>query len=59
MTAAYEAVRAEAARIGVEVFSTEIVGLVPERALDRDAEYFKKLENLSEEKILENRLKLC
>ncbi|MGH9930398.1 MAG: glutamate formimidoyltransferase, partial [Pyrinomonadaceae bacterium] len=32
---AYDAVRAEAARMGVEVFSTEIVGLVPEKALDR------------------------
>jgi glutamate formiminotransferase len=59
MAAAYEAVRAEAERIGVEIFSTEIVGLVPENALDRGAEYFKKLENLSEDKILENRLRLC
>jgi glutamate formiminotransferase/glutamate formiminotransferase/formiminotetrahydrofolate cyclodeaminase len=59
MSAAYEAVRAEAERIGVEIFSTEIVGLVPENALDRNAEYFKKLENLSEDKILENRLKAC
>jgi len=59
MVAAYEAVRAEAERIGVEIFSTEIVGLVPENALDRNAEYFKKLENLSEDKILENRLRLC
>jgi glutamate formiminotransferase len=59
MAAAYEAVRAEAERMGVEIFSTEIVGLVPENALDREAEYFKKLENLSEDKILENRLRLC
>jgi glutamate formiminotransferase/glutamate formiminotransferase/formiminotetrahydrofolate cyclodeaminase len=59
MTQAYEAVRAEAARLGVEIFSTEIVGLVPEKALDREAEYFKKLENLAADKILENRLKIC
>lgn len=59
MTEAYEAVRMEAERIGVEIFSTEIVGLVPEKALDRDAEYFQKLENLTEDKLLENRLKLC
>jgi glutamate formiminotransferase/glutamate formiminotransferase/formiminotetrahydrofolate cyclodeaminase len=59
MALAYEAVKDEAARVGVEVFSTEIVGLVPEKALDRDAEYFKKLENLTEDKILENRLKAC
>ena len=59
MAQAYNAVRDGAARMGVEVFSTEIVGLVPEKALDRDAEYFEKLENLAEDKILENRLRAC
>ena len=48
MTAAYKAVRDEAVRLGVEISSTEIVGLVPEKALDRDAEYFEKLEKFSE-----------
>src|SRR6267143_1900885 len=42
---AYEAVRREAERAGVEIVSTEIVGLIPERALDKSAEYFRKLEN--------------
>ena len=59
MAQAYNAVRDEAERMGVEIFSTEIVGLVPEKALHRDAEYFKKLENLTEDKILENRLRGC
>jgi glutamate formiminotransferase len=59
MIQAYEAVKSEATRLGVEIFSTEIVGLVPEKALDREAEYFKKLENLTEDKILENRLRAC
>jgi glutamate formiminotransferase len=59
MAQAYGAVRDEAARLGVEVFSTEIVGLVPKKALDREAEYFKKLENLTADKILENRLLAC
>jgi glutamate formiminotransferase len=59
MAQAYGAVKDEAARLGVEVFSTEIVGLVPKKALDRDAEYFKKLENLTADKILENRLQAC
>ena len=59
MAQAYDAVRDEAARLGVEVFSTEIVGLVPKKALDTDAEYFKKLENLTADKILENRLQAC
>jgi glutamate formiminotransferase len=59
MTQAYNAVRDEANRLGVEVVGTEIVGLVPEKALDRNAEYFQKLENLTEDKILENRIKAC
>jgi len=59
MAQAYEAVSVEAARLGVEVFSTEIVGLVPMKALDKRAEYFKKLENLTADKILENRLQAC
>ncbi len=59
MTQAYEAVRREAERVGAEIISTEIVGLVPEKALDRSAGYFEKLENFSEDKILENRLRAC
>ncbi len=59
MTAAYNAVRAEAVRLGVEIDSTEIVGLVPEKALDSEADYFQKLENFSEDKILEHRLLTC
>jgi glutamate formiminotransferase len=59
MTAAYQAVRREADRLGVEIASTEIVGLVPQAALDREAEYFQKLENFSEDKVLEHRLQQC
>jgi len=59
MDAAYNAVRDEASRLGVEIASSEIVGLVPEKALDRSAEYFQKLENFSEDKILEHRLLAC
>lgn len=59
LNAAYEAVRRAAEAAGVKIFSTELVGLIPERALDRDAEYFAKLENFSEDKILEHRLLSC
>jgi glutamate formiminotransferase/glutamate formiminotransferase/formiminotetrahydrofolate cyclodeaminase len=59
ITEAYEAVRRQAERLGVEIVSTEIVGLVPAKALDRSAEYFQKLEKFSEDKILEHRLKVC
>ena len=56
MTEAYEAVEREANRIGVEIESVEIVGLVPEAALDRKAAYFSKLVNFSENKILEHQI---
>jgi glutamate formiminotransferase len=59
ITQAYEAVRREAERAGVEIVSTEIVGLIPENALDRDSEYFQKLEDFSEDKIFEHRLRVC
>ena len=59
MTQAYTAVRDEARRLGVKIIGTEIVGLVPENALDREAEYFEKLENFSEDKIFEHRLQAC
>ena len=55
---AYEAVRKEAQRLGVEIAGTEIVGLVPEAALDTKAEYFSRLENFEEDKILEHRLRM-
>jgi glutamate formiminotransferase/glutamate formiminotransferase/formiminotetrahydrofolate cyclodeaminase len=59
ITQAYEAVRRETEQVGVEIVSAEIVGLVPEKALDRSAEYFQKLENFSEDKIFEHRLRMC
>jgi len=59
VTQAYEAVRREAELAGVEIVSTELVGLIPEKALDRSAEYFQKFENFSEDKVLEDRLRIC
>jgi glutamate formiminotransferase len=59
MHQAYEAVRREADKLAVEIVSTEIVGLVPENALDTKAEYFQKLENFTEDKILESRMRAC
>lgn len=59
MTEAYDAVKREADRLGVEIAGTEIVGLVPEAALDTGAEYFRKLERFSEDKILEHRIAAC
>jgi glutamate formiminotransferase len=59
MDAVYDAIRREADRLGVEINSTEIVGLVPRAALNREAEYFRKLENFSEATILENQIANC
>ncbi|HKP46977.1 MAG TPA: glutamate formimidoyltransferase [Pyrinomonadaceae bacterium] len=59
MERAYAAVRDEAARAGVEIANTEIVGLAPEKAIDRTAEYFQMLEEFSEDKILEHRIAKC
>ena len=57
IAAAYDAVQHEADRLGVEIESAEIVGLIPQNALDRNASYFSKLENFSESKILEYRIR--
>jgi glutamate formiminotransferase len=53
---AFVAVRREAERLGVEVIASEVVGLVPQAALDRAAAHFLKLENYSHDLVLENRI---
>lgn len=52
----FELVRREAARYGVTVAGSEIVGLVPQAALDRSAEYFLRIENFAPGVVLENRI---
>jgi glutamate formiminotransferase len=59
LTNAYESVEREARQLGVEIVGTEIVGLVPQDALDRGANYFAKLENFNEGLMLENRIAEC
>ena len=59
MEVAYNAIKREAETLGVQIESTEIVGLVPRAALNREAEYFGKLENFTESKILERQIALC
>jgi glutamate formiminotransferase len=59
MGAAYDAIRREADSLGVEIESAEIVGLAPRNALDREAEYFRKLQNFTEATILENQIEKC
>ena len=53
---AYEAVRREAGRRDCAIAGSEIVGLVPQQALDTTAEFFHSLSQFSPEQVLENRL---
>lgn len=53
---AFDAVREQADRLGVEIAGTEIVGLLPRAALDRNAAYFPLLESFRETLVLENLL---
>ena len=52
----FEFVKREAARYGVTPVSSEIVGLIPKRAVEMAAEWFLQLENFDSTLILENRL---
>src|SRR6266571_4215908 len=52
----FELVRKEAARYGVAPLSSEIVGLIPKKALESAAEWFLQIENFDSSLILENRL---
>jgi len=52
----FEFVKREAARYGVMPLSSEIVGLIPKRALEQAAEWFLQVENFDSSLILENRL---
>ena len=52
----FETVRREAERHGVPVVGSEIVGLIPRKALEMSAEYFLRYENFSPQLVLENRI---
>ena len=52
----FNMVKSEAERWGVNVLSSEIVGLTPQKALIDCAEHYLKLENFSTDQILEEKL---
>jgi glutamate formiminotransferase/formiminotetrahydrofolate cyclodeaminase len=52
----FEFVKREAARYGLLPVSSEIVGLIPKRAVEQAAEWFLQLESFDSSLILENRL---
>jgi glutamate formiminotransferase / 5-formyltetrahydrofolate cyclo-ligase len=53
----FETVRAEAARYGVSVVGSEIVGLVPSEALIDTADHFLRLEDFDPDQILERKVR--
>lgn len=52
-----ETIRREAARYGVSVVGTELVGLVPQQALLEVAAWYLQLEKFDSNQVLENRLR--
>lgn len=52
----FEMVKREAERHGCAIAGSEIVGLVPRKAIEAAAAYYLQLENFSSESVLENRL---
>lgn len=54
----FELVKREAARYGVAVLESEIVGLVPAAALVASAEWYLQLEGFAPDQVLEQRLRI-
>ncbi|MBS1788554.1 MAG: glutamate formimidoyltransferase [Acidobacteria bacterium] len=53
---AFDLVKREAERYGVMIAGTEIVGLIPQAALNACGEFYLQIEDFSEDLVLENRL---
>jgi formiminotetrahydrofolate cyclodeaminase len=53
---AFELVKREAERYGVTITGSEIVGLVPQKAIEMAAEFYLQIENFRPNLIFENRL---
>ncbi len=52
----FEMIKSEAARYGVEILGTEVIGLIPMEALVDTADFYLRIENFDKSQILENRL---
>ncbi len=52
----YEMVKREAARYGAMPVGSEIVGLIPKKAIEMAADFFLQLENFSPAQVFENKL---
>jgi glutamate formiminotransferase/formiminotetrahydrofolate cyclodeaminase len=51
-----ELIRQEAARFGVQIHSSELIGLIPQQALFEAAAWYLQLHDLSSDQVLEHRL---
>ncbi len=52
----FEMVKREAERYGVRIVGSEIIGLIPQAALNACADFYLQIENFSEDLVLEERL---
>jgi len=52
----FECVRSEAARYGVAIAGSEIVGLIPKKALEMTSDFYLQFENFQPALVLENRV---
>jgi glutamate formiminotransferase / formiminotetrahydrofolate cyclodeaminase len=52
----FEMVKREARRYGVAIVGSEIVGLIPKRAIEMTADFYLQFENFSAAQVFENRL---
>ena len=52
----FEMVKREAERYGVTIAGSEIVGLIPKRAIELTSDFYLQLENFSAAQVLENRM---
>jgi len=52
----FDLVQREAARYGVSILESEVVGLVPSAALVRSAEYYLQLDRFTDDQLLEKKL---
>jgi glutamate formiminotransferase len=53
----FEMVKREAERYGVRIVGSEIIGLIPQAALNGCADFYLQMENFSEDLVLEHRLR--
>ncbi|HVZ60530.1 MAG TPA: glutamate formimidoyltransferase [Terriglobales bacterium] len=56
MATAFNRVKSEAFRHGVAVLSSEVIGLIPEKALENTSAGYLQIENFNSSRILENRI---